>query len=84
MSPKHFIRFRDLPLLYGRVPKVANSSINAPGNPVVAVFESRLLLLAGHMDPVVNLIVGCCWREAHARNDAQSNVAENRGLEVMK
>ena len=29
MSPKHFIRFRDLPLLYGRVPKVANSSIKA-------------------------------------------------------
>ena len=29
MSSKHFIRFRDLPLLYGRVPKVANSSIKA-------------------------------------------------------
>ena len=29
MTPKHFIRFRDLPLLYGRVPKVANSSIKA-------------------------------------------------------
>jgi len=25
----HFIRFRDIPLLYGRVPKVANSSIKA-------------------------------------------------------
>ena len=29
MSSKHFIRFRALPLLYGRVPKVANSSIKA-------------------------------------------------------
>ena len=26
-SPEHFILFRDLPLMYGRVPKVANSSI---------------------------------------------------------
>ena len=26
-SPRHFILFRDIPLLYGRVPKVANSSI---------------------------------------------------------
>ena len=29
MNIKHFIRFRDIPLLYGRVPKVANSSIKA-------------------------------------------------------
>ena len=29
MSMRHFIRFRDIPLLYGRVPKVANSSIKA-------------------------------------------------------
>ena len=29
MSIQHFIRFRDVPLLYGRVPKVANSSIKA-------------------------------------------------------
>ena len=29
MNDRHFIRFRDLPLLYGRVPKVANSSIKA-------------------------------------------------------
>ena len=29
MNNKHFIRFRDIPLLYGRVPKVANSSIKA-------------------------------------------------------
>ena len=28
-SPRHFILFRDIPLLYGRVPKVANSSIKA-------------------------------------------------------
>ena len=28
-NDRHFIRFRDLPLLYGRVPKVANSSIKA-------------------------------------------------------
>ena len=26
-APEHFILFRDLPLMYGRVPKVANSSI---------------------------------------------------------
>ena len=29
MNERHFIQFRDLPLLYGRVPKVANSSIKA-------------------------------------------------------
>ena len=29
MSSQHFICFRDIPLLYGRVPKVANSSIKA-------------------------------------------------------
>lgn len=29
MNDRHFIRFRDLPLVYGRVPKVANSSIKA-------------------------------------------------------
>ena len=29
MSIQHFIRFHDVPLLYGRVPKVANSSIKA-------------------------------------------------------
>ena len=29
MSIKHYIYFRDIPLLYGRVPKVANSSIKA-------------------------------------------------------
>ena len=29
MNDRHFIQFRDLPLLYGRVPKVANSSIKA-------------------------------------------------------
>ena len=29
MNIQHFIRFRDVPLLYGRVPKVANSSIKA-------------------------------------------------------
>ena len=29
MNNKHFIHFRDIPLLYGRVPKVANSSIKA-------------------------------------------------------
>ena len=29
MNTKHFISFRDIPLLYGRVPKVANSSIKA-------------------------------------------------------
>ena len=29
MNQRHFIQFRDLPLLYGRVPKVANSSIKA-------------------------------------------------------
>ena len=29
MTIQHFIRFRDVPLLYGRVPKVANSSIKA-------------------------------------------------------
>ena len=29
MNTQHFICFRDLPLLYGRVPKVANSSIKA-------------------------------------------------------
>ena len=28
-SPRHFILFRDIPLLYGRVPKVANSSIKS-------------------------------------------------------
>ena len=29
MNSRHFIRLRDIPLLYGRVPKVANSSIKA-------------------------------------------------------
>ena len=29
MNERHYIQFRDLPLLYGRVPKVANSSIKA-------------------------------------------------------
>ena len=29
MNTRHFIRIRDIPLLYGRVPKVANSSIKA-------------------------------------------------------
>jgi dermatan 4-sulfotransferase 1 len=29
VNERHFIQFRDLPLLYGRVPKVANSSIKA-------------------------------------------------------
>ena len=29
VNDRHFIQFRDLPLLYGRVPKVANSSIKA-------------------------------------------------------
>ena len=29
MNDRHFIRFRDLPHVYGRVPKVANSSIKA-------------------------------------------------------
>ena len=29
MNNRHFICFRDIPLLYGRVPKVANSSIKA-------------------------------------------------------
>ena len=29
MNSRHFIRLRDVPLLYGRVPKVANSSIKA-------------------------------------------------------
>ena len=29
MNDKHFIQFRDIPLIYGRVPKVANSSIKA-------------------------------------------------------
>ena len=29
MNERHFIQLRDLPLLYGRVPKVANSSIKA-------------------------------------------------------
>ena len=29
MNDRHFIQFRDIPLLYGRVPKVANSSIKA-------------------------------------------------------
>ena len=29
MNIRHFIHFRDIPLLYGRVPKVANSSIKA-------------------------------------------------------
>lgn len=52
-SPRHFILFRDIPLLYGRVPKVANSSIKA----------TLCKLLAQRPDGGIKTTADRFWRE---------------------
>ena len=52
-SPRHFILFRDIPLLYGRVPKVANSSIKA----------TLCKLLANRPDGGIKTTADRFWRE---------------------
>ena len=52
-SPRHFILFRDIPLVYGRVPKVANSSIKA----------TLCKLLAHRPDGGIKTTADRFWRE---------------------